>query len=476
MVSVLMVAMVVSMLAASMMYVAMHDQTTSAHDRSWGQALHVAESGVQDAIAALQNSHGVIPIGTISANTAGGSYQYRVTILARNRYQIDATGTVGSASTTSSTRRLRVTLAPPVSFAYALFSSTDITTHNNNLVCGDVWSNTSVIVDTNDAVRASSSASCPTGTATARGDVTAATGFIQMNNGSTIEGNAWSGGYDSSGASMNLGPGTTIGGNATASDGTPSCTDDITSLRYKIGTSGTITGSATAWGAITSSVAGTTSPLKCTPAPATKPMPTLTYNAANYPSGTMHEYNFPADYAAFNAYIAGHNTGLSGTFYIAGGGAAYPVTLNGVVANGDLTILADTSPIDASGGLDATVSADTTIVLASWYTASASTCTTTGGNPSDCAIGFKNNFDMRSGSLSTGDNVGVLLYAPNGPVAFKNSAEFHGAVVANNIQVNNSMNLTYDPRVGQIVGFGATTLDVALWLECVPGPVATTSC
>ncbi len=205
-------------------------------------------------------------------------------------------------------------------------------------------------------------------------------------------------------------------------------------------------------------------------------MPPFTYNVANYPAGTTHEYNFPSDYALFNAYIAAHAGALSGTFYIAGGGAGYPVTLNGVVVTGDLTILAAASPIDASGGIDATGSADKTIVLASWYASNGASCTTTGGNPADCAIGFKNNFDMRSDDVTTGDNVAVLMYAPNGPVAFKNSAEFHGAVVANNIQIKNGMNLTYDPRVGQIVGFGATTLDIDVWLECTPGPVSTTAC
>ena len=48
----------------------------------------------------------------------------------------------------------------------------------------------------------------------------------------------------------------------------------------------------------------------------------------------------------------------------------------------------------------------------------------------------------------------MLLYAPNGPVAFKNNADFQGAVYANNIQVKNNMNVAYDPRLEQIVGFG----------------------
>ena len=105
----------------------------------------------------------------------------------------------------------------------------------------------------------------------------------------------------------------------------------------------------------------------------------------------------------------------------------------------------------------------------SYYAGAATSCTTNGGNPGDCAISFKNNFQQS-------DNTAVLLYAPNGPVGFKNNAEFHGAVYANNIQVKNNMNVVYDPTVEQIVGFGDVTLDITQWLECTPGAVTTTSC
>ena len=78
--------------------------------------------------------------------------------------------------------------------------------------------------------------------------------------------------------------------------------------------------------------------------------------------------------------------------------------------------------------------------------------------------------------MTDGGNTAVVLYAPNGPVAFKNNANFLGTVYANNIQVKNNMNVVYDPRVNKIVGFGPTTLDIDLWLECTPGAVTTTSC
>src|SRR5438045_8859699 len=89
-------------------------------------------------------------------------------------------------------------MAPPLSFKYALFSESDVTTKNNNNVCGDIYANTYVQVYNGDAVRASTSSSCPSGGTGGNGNVTAATGYIAMDNNSTVEGTAWSGGYDSS--------------------------------------------------------------------------------------------------------------------------------------------------------------------------------------------------------------------------------------------------------------------------------------
>lgn len=222
---------------------------------------------------------------------------------------------------------------------------------------------------------------------------------------------------------------------------------------------------------------GTKTQNSCTAASATMAIPSFTFNSANYPAGEVHTYAFPTDYAAFNTYIAANKTSLSGAFYITGGGASYPVSLDGATVSGDLTVIATAAPIDmSSGGIGASGTNDKTVVLATWYAAPASNCATNGGNPGDCAIGIKNNFAPSSSSLSGGDNTAVLLYAPNGPIAFKNNADFHGAVYANNIQVKNNMNVTYDQRLEQIVGFGNSTLVITDWEECDPGSVTTSTC
>jgi hypothetical protein len=468
-----MLGFIATLFISTTMYVAFHDQSSSAKNRSWGQALHVAESGVHQAIAYLQNSSGVVPTTTQTGTNGEGTYQYRIVAQNRNRYQIDAVGTVGTSGSLSATRRLRVTMAPPLSFKYALFSLSDVTTKNNNNVCGDIYATTYVEVSNNDAVRAASSPSCPSGGTGGDGSVTAATGYVTMGNNSIVEGSVWSGGYTSSGVSISNGG--SIGGDAKASSSTPGCTDDASHLKYKI-TGGTVGGNATAWGTITSTVTGTKSQNTCTQASESKSIPTFTFNAANYPTATYHAYSFPADYAAFNSYIAANKNNLSGTFYITGGNASYPVDLGGTTVTGDLTVIATAAPVDMSGGIGASGSTDKMVVIASWYTAPASGCATNGGNPGDCAIGIKNNFNVSGSSLSGGNNTAVLLYAPNGPVAIKNNADFQGAIYANNIQIKNNMNVTYDARLDQIVGFGTATLQVEDWRECDPGAVTTSAC
>jgi hypothetical protein len=474
----ILVGFVAAILVTAMMYTSFHNTTSTARNRSWGQAVHVAESGIHQAIAHLQSTAGAAPSGTVTGQTADGEYEYRVTALPRNRYQIDSVGRVGTDASLAGSRRLRVLMAPPSSFKYALFSLSDVTTKNNNLVCGDIWANTYVTVYQNDSVLAADSEECPDG-AGGGGSVTAATGHISLEHNSRIDGDAWSGGYNSAGRGISVGSGASIGGIAKASSAAPECSDDPTNLQYKVVNSGTIDGAVTAWGTVSGSgLTGTPSPLTCTMAAATKTMPSFSFNPANYPAGTVHEYDFPADYTTFNAYIAANKANLSGVFFIDGGDASTPVDLGGVSVDGDLTVVATSAPIDASGGIGATEgnNDDKLVVLVSLYAAPATNCATSGGNPGDCAIGLKNNFAVGDGDVSDGGNTAVLLYAPNGPVSFKNNADFLGAVYANNIQVKNNMNVVYDPRVDQIVGFGDITLDIELWLECRPAEVTDTEC
>ncbi len=417
-----------------------HADRSSQRGRNWELSIQHAEAGVQQAITRLQETGGAVP-PPFSGTTAEGSYDVSITYLGRNRYQIDASGTAGIQSALATSRSIRVIIGPPKSFKYALFSFTDIDTKNNDYVDGDIWANGSVRVDQNDEVT---------------GAINAATGWVYLDNGSTVGGDVLAGGYDpATGNSVEVSTGAHIVGNTTAASTVPNCMDDPVRLNYKVDLTGNVGGHLKTWGHKTGGgTAGTISEGICVAAPATKPMPLFTFNPANYFTAPI-EF---ADVASFNAWIALHGTNLSGTFYVRGAGA---IDINGVTIGGDTTIIAESAAIDAFGGvgISGANSSDKLLVLVSYYQpAAGSACTNNGGNPLDCAIGLKNNF-------APTDNTATLLFAPNGPVAFKNNADFYGAAYANDIVLKNNMNLVYDERVDQIVGFGAVTLETESWVE-----------
>lgn len=448
MITAIMVIMVTAALAIVVVDTGQHSQTTARRGRNWDDALQTADGGVQRAIAYLQSTNGGVP-PTLTGTTDSGAYTTTVTYLGRNRYQISSSGTTGgSIKGLTATRSIRVVMGPPKAFRYALFSLTDVDTKNNNYVTGDVWANGSVTVYNGDTIT---------------GNVWAATGWLQMSNNSTIGGDVITGGYDpSSGQAMVLNNGAHIGGKATAASSTPSCADDPSGTKYVINDGGSISGTTITWGTKTGS--GTTGTLfthVCKAAPATKPMPTFTYNPLNY-NPAPQEFASPA---AFSTYLSTHHSNLSGTFYIHGGDANNPVDINGASIGGDTTIIAESAPIDAFGGVGVSAqnNSDKVLVLVSYYQpAVGAVCTNNGGNPADCAIGIKNNFQPN-------DNTATLIYAPNGPCAFKNNADFDGAVYCKNIVLKNNMNLTYDARVDQIVGFGPVTLEQESWVETTGG-------
>jgi hypothetical protein len=128
----------------------------------------------------------------------------------------------------------------------------------------------------------------------------------------------------------------------------------------------------------------------------------------------------------------------------------------------DLNIISMDAPITADQGTAAVAAGNTNdkvVVLVSYYTPEPNVaCSSNGGNPGDCAIGVKNSF-------AASDNTAMLVYAPNGPVAFKNSGDFFGAAYANNIVMKNNQNTTWDSRVERVVGFGPVTLERESWVE-----------
>lgn len=435
MVMTVVVIMIAGSLAALILTQGTRTERASGRGANWNEALQAADAGVQEAVARLEADDGVVPaVQPLVGTTAEGTYEVTVQRLPRGRYQIDSIGRSGTAAGLQTERKIRVIMAPPVSFEYALFSLTDVSTKNNDTIYGDVWANGSVTVELGDRIY---------------GDVVAATGYLTMENNSYIEGDVETGGYDSSGVAMDI---FNVTGNVVASSTSPGCVDDVGHGKYKI-VGGTVTGNAQSWGAITANVGGTklANHIPCSEAPETKTMPSFNFNPDLYDPDPDHF----ASVSEFRSFLDASGDSLEGVYYVSGAGT---IDLTGVEIVGDTTIIAEEAQIWANG-VEAGNNEDKLFILVSFYDGGASSvCTDNGGNPDECAIGMKNNFQPS-------DNTATLIYAPYGPVAFKNNAEFDGAVYGSNIVLKNNMVLRYDARVDQVLGFGPVTLERESWIE-----------
>lgn len=448
---------VMGTLMALVMSMGTHTNFATARGRSWTQALHVAEAGVQQAIADLQSSNGTYA-GTFTGSTDEGTFTVTVLHQSRRRYRIDATGVVPGGPGLGATRKIRVTMAPPTSFLYAMLSNTSIATKGNDVIDGDMWSNQNVSLEQGNIVH---------------GSVTAATGWIKLKNGTTVEGDAWSGGYDPSDLdrAILLESGSEIQGNAKASVVAPpdpiTCGgEDPTKFKVRVENTATIVGNVTTWGPKTGSgtVQGTISQNVCTAAAPTKTLPTFTYSSSNYDS--PQEYGTPdtpspTAVSDLQSYLDTHTSSISGTFYVNQDGAVNQdvrIDLTNVVITGDTTIVSN-SPIFTNGLTDDT--SDAIVTLVSTYQPPTGSSCDVNQDHSECSVHLKNNFD-------TSGNTAVIVYAPYGPVAVKNNQVQFGTIYADAIEIKNNQSLTYDSRVERIVGFGPVTYEVENWIELAP--------
>lgn len=451
---------VMATLIALVMSVSTHTNFATGHGRSWVQALHVGEAGVQDAISKLQQTSGSYA-GSFSGDTNEGRYTVTVTHQARGRYQIDATGSVGHGAGLSAVRKLRVTMAPPSSFKYALYSNTTVTTKNNDTIVGDIWANQNVIVDAGDTIT---------------GGVNAATGYVQVNNGGQVTGDVWSGGFNpSNGYAIYVSTNGIVGGTAKASVTAP--TDPVTcggenpdNYKVRLDNGANIAGNVKTWG--TKTGPGTVGPPGnvtsniCTSAPATQTMPVFTYSPDNYNAATLHQFgttSTPSSTAVtdFQSYVSAHSSTLQGTFLVNQSGTVNQnvrLNLTGVTVIGDTTIVSNT-PIFTNGMTDNATDAILTLV-STYKPPTGSTCDLN-QDSSECSIHLKNNFQPT-------DKTAVLVYSPYGPVAVKNNQIQFGAIYADNIVIKNNQAMTYDSRIERVAGFGPVTYTVQTWLELAP--------
>lgn len=448
---------VVATLAALMLTVGSHTDKATAQGRHRTQSLHVAESGIEHAIARIEEEQGALAaVTTFTGATEIGEYEVTITRQPRNRYLIESTGGVRAGRQLGAERKIQILLAPPVEFDKALFSFTTVETKNNDIIDGDIWAN-------HNAILASGT--------TVRGDVIAATGYISVGGGSIIEGEAWSGGFNAAvREAITLENNARVDGNATASVVTVGCAGaDNADYKVRVNSGATIGGNVRTWGSIQGSgtILGTISTNTCSQSPPTEPLPTFTYSASNYDPATLHQFGTPGAPSAtavsdFQAYIAGQGHNISGAYYVNQStpvGQNVRIDLTGVTIMGDTTIVTNT-PVFTNGVDDDPSVTDAIFTLVSTYDPPAGSSCDVNQDNSECSIHLKNNFSV-SGATA------VLVFSPFGPTAVKNNAEQFGTIYADSIQVKNNQEMTYDARVDRVVGFGDVTFEIVEWQEVV---------
>ncbi len=136
-------------------------------------------------------------------------------------------------------------------------------------------------------------------------------------------------------------------------------------------------------------------------------------------------------------------TGMSGSYtYDAGTGALEStgtVTLNSGVYYFSSIILKNSAELVLAPG------AEVTIYITGDIEMKNSSAMNEGGEPGDLLIYSQGDFVLKnSGGMS------AVFYSPNGSADLRNSGDFYGSIVANDIIAHNSANFHYDRRLGQI--------------------------
>ncbi len=431
----------------------------------WTRTLTVAESGINDSLVRLSADRSATSpcpaLGSTACPTEGGEYQIDWAGTG-DEVVITSTGYYPSLATAELSRTVRVTLEPAPTFRYALFSEDFLEVKNNPVVTGDIYSQVGVDIGNNTTV-------C--------GSVVVANGDVTMESNSRVAQNLAATGCSGKSGMVWVG-GSIIGSNGVVIEGdakasAPTGTScSLASTSYQI-TQGSISGNATACGRITSSVSGTRLPGVNTAAPPVTPLPTFTFDPANYPALNCYpsvpscdETNTSATaVSAANTALDGERSTMSGDWAIwqTAPSQSTLVDLEDLILAGDTTIITN-APIDFGNttSIELAPGVDTaTLVVISLYVPTG-TCGTNGG---DCSIYGKNAIEFTRGDLADPDDgVAGLLYT-TGKMAFKNKGiPGEGALYAGSLDVKNGFDIVYNPRIEKVLGFG-TALETTLWEE-----------
>lgn len=399
---------------------ALHAGQQTGRDRTRTQAFHVAEAGVERAMAELsQNPNFTGSTETVhAAGVAVGTFTTTVAPVAGapDDRLITSVATTGSAQPEQRTIVTSVTLVPLGDFQFALFSASTITLSQHFTLTGSTFADASIVLQDHADVL---------------GDVISP-GNITTGNNSTINGMVWSGG------DVAIANSTTVTGNVMA-------TGTVTVYGHVVGdvragqiivSGGTIGGQQ---------VSGVN-----IPKPLNRTLPAFTYNPLDYTPA-------PAEYASaalFTTYWNNNRTAMSGNYHVedyAGGTITGPNQRT--TLTGDLTIITN-RPISISRDFISDTGVTRRVVLISTY-----------AGPGD-SVTWTNNVTMPP-------NVEVFVYT-NGTVRFANQKNFHGIVYAQQIIQDQYFTIDYEPDVLQAVkGFtwslasaGQYEMTPGVWREC----------
>lgn len=388
-------ALTVFALGAVWSQVGVHSVERSVYDRSREQSVDAAEAGVNMAMSQLTLDPDYSG-GSGTLNDSTGEYEVTVEPVDPSnpddmRRRIVSTGYAPDRADHHriAERRLeaQVDLEKATGFEYALFAGGGTVGGANHMtVSGDVYGQTGVHLTNNADVN---------GSIVSPGDVTTA-------NNSLIAGDIRSDG------NVTLeNPATTVQGSVYAGG--------------SISVNAQVRGDAQAGSTITvtntGNVQGDVAPDSPPPPVVQEQLPTFTWDPANYdpaPTTWSSASDWQADFHA--KAIAG--TPYSGHHKINSTGA---IALDKRWKIGDDTTIVTDGSVTLSRDVTNTAGATVDLVIVSFSTS---------------GITFENNVTFPS-------NVRVLLFAPNGPVTFKNLKHFTGTVYSQSIQLDQNFTLTH---------------------------------
>jgi hypothetical protein len=449
----------------------------------WSKALTVAEGGADAAVTLLGESRAATnscAIGTSNVcNGVDGQYQVKWTT-SGGQIVVTSVGYYPTRADPQFAREVEITYEPIPSFRYAIFSQTSLSVNNNMTVMGDIYSAGDVTVGQGATVCGSVLSSGGGVTLVQQAQIVKSYSALGC---SGKSGNVWTGGT----GGITVGNTVNVQGSIKASNpSTATCSSSGTSygVTQSNGTS-TITGTATACGAISSGVhAATVTAGSSSSQPVPVTFPAFTFDPTNYSDLSCYPTTTPITNCGandsttavsdFNTYVTAHKSAISGTFAVwqRTPSSSTAINLDGIRLAGDFTLITN-APVN--WGNTSTVTTTSSSIAADLFVVSTyqptGSCTAdlvnTGG--ADCSIYGKNSIEFDSGVQSDpNDGVVGLLYT-TGKMAFVNASNNiadvgDGALYAQSMDFKNGFNVIYNSRVERVLGFGASYEQV-LWQE-----------